>query len=94
MGILLCVVTSQNVRQAGVDRTNREVVIVAMDPFKAGSEKFSLGAIQDDQRKFDRLWEAWYVERGVSSSLSELTSYPSYLRIIGMGATDSCSNQA
>lgn len=37
------------------------------------------------QRKFEHLRDNWYMERGVSSSLSRITSCPSYLRIMGMG---------
>ena len=34
---------------------------------------------------FSQLVEKWYMERGATSSLSEITSCPSYLKIIRMG---------
>lgn len=34
---------------------------------------------------FARLLRSWHQERGITSSLSDITSCPSYLQIIGMG---------
>jgi hypothetical protein len=39
----------------------------------------------DDLLKFRKLRDAWYVERGITSSATGLVMCPSYLSIIGMG---------
>lgn len=41
----------------------------------------------DDHSLFHALRNRWYVERGVTSSTTDLVTCPSYLRIIGMGAS-------
>lgn len=75
----------QRYRQGSAEQMSRHVAVTDMDFSKTVRRYSTRSTIQDDQLKFDRLKEAWYVERGISSSLSELTSCPSYLRIIGMG---------
>ena len=43
--------------------------------------------VHSDAVLFDLLLHRWYQERGVTSSLSEMTMCPSYLKIIAMGST-------
>ena len=42
-------------------------------------------AIQNEESLFTRLVEQWHVERGITSSLSDMIVCPSYLRIIAIG---------
>ena len=41
--------------------------------------------IQNEELSFTRWVKQWYVERGVTSSLSDMIACPSYLNIIAMG---------
>ena len=41
--------------------------------------------ISQDELKFSVLRDTWHVERGITSSPSEMAACPAYLRIIGMG---------
>ena len=41
--------------------------------------------IQNEESLFTRLVEQWHVERGITTSLSDMIVCPSYLRIIAMG---------
>ena len=50
---------------------------------RSNSARFDI--IQNDSVMFNLLLHRWYRERGITSSLSEMTMCPSYLNIIAMG---------
>lgn len=57
------------------------------EPFQQAVENGQYTLVQEEIVLFARLVVQWHQERGVTSSLSEMTLCPSYLKIIGMGET-------
>lgn len=57
-----------------------DLVIEGME-FTCGHYEFA----QEDVLKFRSLVEDWYIERGITSSISDMITCRSYLAIIGMG---------
>ena len=45
----------------------------------------AISSYDKDQAKFDDLVEGWYMERGATSSTTEIVLCPSYQKIIAMG---------
>ncbi len=59
--------------------------LASQDLSKTVPDCYTVATAHDSQIEFHRLRKTWYAERGVSSSLSEITSCRSYQRIIEMG---------
>jgi hypothetical protein len=69
--------TSRDAYQAPIRQTNLIVFNIGVDFFAFRSVKLSI--------TFRRLRDQWRVERGATSSITEMVMCTPYLRIIGMG---------